>query len=92
MTRGRPEDPGNQRDAFDRALIALKNYRSVELQTSSANKDQIEALWDTYLDALDAYLWLIHEEHLQAVAEAGMSGPTPPRRQVKSHDVDPQQR
>lgn len=57
---------GEHRDAYDAATYYLRAYHS--------NPDD-EGLWDSILTNLDAYLWLVQRDHLDAVVEAGASGP-----------------
>lgn len=66
MARHRPDQPGEHRDAFDGASRSLRAYH---------DHPHDEGLWDVFLTDLDAYLWLLQRDHLDAVAEAGASGP-----------------
>ena len=60
----RPRQPGTERDVFDRAVKDLRRYR---------DSKGSEAQWDAFLDSLDAYLLLVHEDHIRRVKEAGKS-------------------
>lgn len=66
MTRHRPNEPGEHEDAYDAAFHSLRTYH---------DNPHDERLWDTFLADLDTHLWLVQRDHLDAVAEAGASGP-----------------
>jgi hypothetical protein len=77
MTRSRPNRAGPERDQYDRALERLRTYAKAHRQgvePEEAFHDGAEALWDEFLEATDAYLKMLHDEHLRAVDEAGVSG------------------
>jgi hypothetical protein len=64
MVSGRPGDPGEERDLFDAAIRSLRSYHNARRRT---NPLDCEELWDCFLRDLDAYLFLIHRRHLDAV-------------------------
>ncbi len=67
--RHRPQQPGAERDTLDNARNAARTYRALQRQ----GRDE-EPHWDAMIDALDSYLQMVQEQHLQDVEEAGASG------------------
>lgn len=69
VLRRRPTAPGPHRDAIDSTIRAAKRYRKLGRQGQTNEED-----WDSVLEALDHYLELIQQEHLNRVEDAKCSG------------------
>ena len=75
LRRYRPTEPGDRRDQFDRAVQKATTYQSA--------KHTDEQIWHDFLDAFDAFLWTIQQDHLAPVDPPGVSGPRRTPAQVR---------
>jgi len=60
-----------ERAAIDEAIAAARRYRDLDVHVSDGEREMV---WDSVLDGIDRYLFLLQEAHLRAVEEAGCSG------------------
>lgn len=73
----RSGEPSRRRDLIEDAIRSVHEYANLPRRLDEPEDEfaaRLDGCWDRMLSAIDEFLELRQQEHLQAVAEAGASG------------------